>query len=552
LKVLRVNESILGRRVRCPGCQSTIMLPTAEELSSFGQQFAPPYDGQEELDADALVEDSPFRGGGLRKLFNGPDGTNVNLGVSAGLALGLTIAFYVLVVFPLYMARTYFGELFWSRGWVQHASTFLAFWAGVILLFKVYLLRRQRRALRLPVLPATPEKITPGNVETFLSHVRDLARDTGTTFLLRRVWRALEHFRVTGSRQDVAAQLDTQAQVDGTTAAGSYTLVKVCLGAIPILGFIGTCIGIAVAVESFSGAMSASDDLKQLKTSLRSVTGGLAVAFDTTLLALGLSLLILFASNGLEKREEAVLNAIDEYCSEKLLRRLQDGSTTTTAADKPAASIESAIQQALIPYQAELRTWIDKFNGVADALSKRVTQGWQAVQQQAQEATAQQVQQLRALQETHTRELANVSRGMSDTAARVHMDLSALQTQQISHAKDVAGTLHNDLRAVEQQGREVQKVLTTEWKQVLDLAVAGIRTLQTETVAAQTEVRQNLRNVCEALRNLVVKLQEAKPCLDEINATVAKAQVLVDASTLPGNGEATGKPARRWWQLGKS
>jgi len=143
---------------------------------------------------------------------------------------------------------------------------------------------------------------------------------------------------------------------------------------------------------------------------------------------------------------------------------------------------------------------------------------------------------------------------MGDAAARVHSDLGKLQEQQINRAREVAGTLHNDLRAVEQQGREVQRVLTSEWKQVLAETVAGLRTLQTETSQSQAQIRENLRNVCEALRNLVVRLDQARPTLDDIKATVGKVQMVVDPHTLASNGghddDPLAKQRRRWWLLG--
>ena len=63
--------------------------------------------------------------------------------------------------------------------------------------------------------------------------------------------------------------------------------------AIPILGFIGTVWGISGAVSNFSSAMtsveSAAAVSEALKDNLPLVTADLATAFDTTLLALLLS-----------------------------------------------------------------------------------------------------------------------------------------------------------------------------------------------------------------------------------------------------------------------
>jgi hypothetical protein len=63
----------------------------------------------------------------------------------------------------------------------------------------------------------------------------------------------------------------------------SYTLSNVFIWAIPILGFIGTVIGIGQAVGAFSGSLDQAQDISLLKKSLNDVTGGLATAFDTTL-----------------------------------------------------------------------------------------------------------------------------------------------------------------------------------------------------------------------------------------------------------------------------
>jgi len=52
------------------------------------------------------------------------------------------------------------------------------------------------------------------------------------------------------------------------------------------------------------------------------VTSGLGVAFDTTLLALVMSLFIMFPTSSLQKAEEDFLASIDDYCALHLVRRL--------------------------------------------------------------------------------------------------------------------------------------------------------------------------------------------------------------------------------------
>jgi hypothetical protein len=61
-----------------------------------------------------------------------------------------------------------------------------------------------------------------------------------------------------------------------------------------------------------------------MRDSIESVTGGLGVAFDTTLLALVMSILIMFPSSALQRLEESFLGEVDDYCAEHVVRRLAD------------------------------------------------------------------------------------------------------------------------------------------------------------------------------------------------------------------------------------
>jgi biopolymer transport protein ExbB/TolQ len=97
---------------------------------------------------------------------------------------------------------------------------------------------------------------------------------------------------------------------------GSYALSHFMVWAIPIIGFIGTVWGISNGISHFSDAMSATSSVTDvsamLKESLPLVTNSLATAFDTTLLALLLSVPLMMMMLWLEKREEAYLIHLDE------------------------------------------------------------------------------------------------------------------------------------------------------------------------------------------------------------------------------------------------
>ena len=113
----------------------------------------------------------------------------------------------------------------------------------------------------------------------------------------------------------------------------SYVLIKVFIWAIPILGFIGTVLGISNAVSSFGGEMGAAADIEVIKEQLGQVTGGLSEAFDTTLVSLIFSLFVMFPTSIMQKDEEDLLNKVDEYCNEYFLKRLREPFSASSISD---------------------------------------------------------------------------------------------------------------------------------------------------------------------------------------------------------------------------
>ena len=86
--------------------------------------------------------------------------------------------------------------------------------------------------------------------------------------------------------------------------------------------------GLSVAVGSL--AMGDNSDPEALKESINSLTGGLGVAFDTTLLGLILSILLSFPLSAVQKKEDETLTLIDTFCTEKLLPKLNDSKQLGT------------------------------------------------------------------------------------------------------------------------------------------------------------------------------------------------------------------------------
>lgn len=413
-KHLKVPSDAAGRKARCPYCKHSFTVPEGPEpeVPAEESQAFPGIDTRSVADRVNRTPQKKRPAESRPKASSGgsSDRTDVNLLLSGAIGLGLAVGFLVLMI-PLKMAGIFIGELFLERGWVPFAEVFLFAWSVVILFLKWKKIKRQKDSMLFDLLPnELSEHITQESVDRFVDHARQLPLGPDESFLVSRVLRGLEHFRVRNSNPEVAEVLNSQSDIDANAVQSSYTILNVFIWAIPILGFVGTVIGISVAVSG----IDMSGDIANVKESLNTVTSGLATAFDTTLIALVMSMFVMFPTSSLQKAEEDMLNSVDEYCNENLLKRLNDGYEHGGDASEISApgDVRQAIHAAMAPYQAELKTWHEKLDALGSKLTAHVVQGWGAINKEMlkqQQENAEQVRDIDALTVTQQKMLIQLA-----------------------------------------------------------------------------------------------------------------------------------------------
>ncbi|HEY1051695.1 MAG TPA: MotA/TolQ/ExbB proton channel family protein, partial [Prosthecobacter sp.] len=188
----------------------------------------------------------------------------------------------------------------------------------------------------------------------------------------------LELFEVRQNNGDVGNMLGAQSNIDSARIGGSYSLIKVFLWAIPILGFIGTVLGLSLAIGSID--LTNMSDMDKLMGSFGKVTSGLGTAFDTTLLGLVLAMFLNFPMNALAKAEDDNLNNIDAFTNEVLLPRLNDGGgiaggDTNGVMDTLVKAVASAQKEFLVDLNAlskHVKEQADNLDKRANAHQERV------------------------------------------------------------------------------------------------------------------------------------------------------------------------------------
>lgn len=189
---------------------------------------------------------------------------------------------------------------------------------------KYFKLRLQRRTLGMQIVPVHPEWVlSPVTVHDVQQRIHEVVDEPRQFTLFNRISIALANLRNLGRVSDVDDILRSQAAQDESVLSTSYSLINVCVWAIPVLGFIGTVQGLSQAIGDFGSVLSGSAELEAIKSSLQEVTRGLAVAFETTLQGLLAALGLQMVLSWLRKSEEEFLDACSEYCLRNIVGRLR-------------------------------------------------------------------------------------------------------------------------------------------------------------------------------------------------------------------------------------
>jgi biopolymer transport protein ExbB/TolQ len=253
--------------------------------------------------------------------FRGGRFTSVNNWLTLLLASAGTIGFYsVLSWWP----DLWLSQSFTKRGPTPYAIAFFSFWSLAILLIKWRKLAHQRQSLAMEVVPSEHDfYLSAATVEQVLDRIRCAVDDPRHYVLLNRIIVALSSLKNLGRVSDVDEIFRSQEGHDESALETSYALVKGFIWAIPVLGFIGTVLGLSEAVSGFANVLQSTSEAEEIVDALKIVTSGLATAFETTLQALVAALAIQILLIFLKKGEEEFLDACAEYCTRKVVSRVR-------------------------------------------------------------------------------------------------------------------------------------------------------------------------------------------------------------------------------------
>lgn len=260
--------------------------------------------------------------------FGLPCGRNTNPSNMNALVLGclFTTLFYA-ACFLLWKAG-FPEELWeWTTGFegIPILIVFFGAWSLGILLIKYLKIRAQRKALKLNMIPDQAGfALTRQTVDDVLTHIETEVTGADRFLLIHRVVMALRSVKNTGRIAETDTVIESIADSDESIMESGYTVLRGFIWAIPIIGFLGTIIGLTQAIGRFADVLGDGGlDKDTLITSLGGVMDGLNVAFVTTGEALACALLIQLILTFVRNLDEAFLDDCRRYTSRHILPRLR-------------------------------------------------------------------------------------------------------------------------------------------------------------------------------------------------------------------------------------
>ena len=342
----------------------------------------------------------------------------------------LTIGFYALIPFLSFGKDAI--QRYCCSHWVEYLEVGLFFVGMVVLVKKAFTLRHEFGAFQSTALRSLSAEtaVAHDQLRGELGLLPDQMLDTVWAKRLRGIGRFLrERTSASGLKDQLSFFSETAA--DGLH--DSHSLLQTIIWAIPIMGFLGTVLGITLAIANVTP--------EKLDTSLPEVTGGLAVAFDTTAIALLFSLALVFGSLFVKRNEDAILSLAEESAL-GLCGHLLDGPVTSESAivlaeqESARRLIESTgglIERQSQQWETSLDTlrerWSETISGHEQLLSESLISGTDS-------ALESHSQQLEAIRQEFLTACQLVSQHVSSTITKIEEDRrthDATRQQELEH-----------------------------------------------------------------------------------------------------------------------
>jgi len=201
------------------------------------------------------------------------------------------------------------------KDYEQETCFILMFWAMAIMAMKAAKAVRERNLLDEKLINiAEGTSILPEDSRGFSRALQALPDIKRNSLLPRALLAGLQRFGATKNIQDTASTVREICETEAERLDSELSMIRYIAWAIPSIGFIGTVRGIGAALGQAHEAVQGD---------ISGVTASLGVAFNSTFIALVISILIMFLMYQLQLLQERLVLDSQQYCDVNLMYNLQ-------------------------------------------------------------------------------------------------------------------------------------------------------------------------------------------------------------------------------------
>lgn len=209
------------------------------------------------------------------------------------------------------------------KDYEQEACFILMLWAMAIMGYKAKRALDERKLLNQPILKTTEgTSILPEDARELSRPLQAMTDYQRSLLIPRTLLTALQRFGSTRNIADVSRAIKEVCDTESERLDSELSMVRYIAWAIPSIGFIGTVRGIGAALGQAHRAVEGD---------IAGVTVSLGVAFNSTFIALVISIVIMFFAHQLQLLQERLVLDTQNYCDTRLIRHLRVRETQTGA-----------------------------------------------------------------------------------------------------------------------------------------------------------------------------------------------------------------------------
>lgn len=215
---------------------------------------------------------------------------------------------------PIFLNRIFVlaGGNFLLGGYIQWLTFFAFFWSMIEIRACFKNIDFQKRGYRLKLLP-TNDKIVlmAQDVMEILVKAQEAEKTKNKSLVTNIIKKACTKFRTSKNISEMIEIISIQTVIDKNKSESDQSNIRYLTWLIPSVGFIGTVLGISQALT-----IANTGDMEL-------ITSTLGVAFDTTLVALVLSIVVMWFYHRLQEETDRLHDEIQEYVIENLVNKVE-------------------------------------------------------------------------------------------------------------------------------------------------------------------------------------------------------------------------------------